>query len=214
MLIAHRNGMLVGGKRLPYARRLQYIESDGTQYIDTGVPVVSDLSLTMRLFSFYASDNPNPFGAIDYDIGSGSSSVRPRFFGIVQGTRFRMYYGDIEYALEVDTGTSLAGRWVDISCGRGWLECDGVRSTNGQRENTDGTATMFLFARRKLQGGVTEVKGVNAYRIGAVTISRGGVPVRDFIPVIDLNGEAKMFDLATQTYPIHYGTFIAGPDAA
>lgn len=32
------------------------------------------------------------------------------------------------------------------------------------------------------------------------------------IPVIDLNGQAKMFDLVSGMYPAHYGIFEPGPE--
>ena len=43
-------------------------------------------------------------------------------------------------------------------------------------------------------------------------LQENSADIMHLIPVIDLNGQAKMFDLISGTYPMHYGIFEPGPE--
>ena len=68
---------------------------------------------------------------------------------------------------------------------------------------------LYIFARNLIGTGAQHFC---VEKIFAFYIEEAGERVLDLIPVIDRNGQAKMFDLVSGTYPAHYGTFTPGPE--
>ena len=75
MIAAHHS--MMGGKRLPYDAEVEYLESTGTQYINTGVVGSSDITFDALVYRSTASTN-------ECAIGSYGNSLRywaSYFFG-------------------------------------------------------------------------------------------------------------------------------------
>ena len=115
MLINLRNA-LMAGKRLPYDAEVEYLESSGTQYIDTGYSFNSATDKVELVFELLTT-TPNYkwiFGAYDtkrFAIGSGDNVDR-RTFGYNASTSYisSTYYTNGAHILLADsTGASIDG---------------------------------------------------------------------------------------------------------
>ncbi len=179
-----------GGKRLPYQCELEYIESTGTQWINTGV----------------SSDKNNCRFTLDYAFTSTTARQ-------LHGGGNYFYFG------------VNAGRW-EIDYNKYEAGADTARHTF-VKQATRGTATTYIDGALKNTRSASFTDGIIAidglYSSGTVAlpasgklyhamIEIGGVLVADLIPVLDWDGNARMFDQVTQSYPTHYGTFVAGPE--
>ena len=116
MLINLRNA-LMSGKRLPYDAEVEFLQSSGTQWIDTGYAFNSASDKVELVFELLTT-TPNYkwiFGAYDaskrFAIGSGDNANR-RTFGYNASTSYysSTYYTDGAHILLADsTGASIDG---------------------------------------------------------------------------------------------------------
>ena len=187
---------MMGGKRKPYRRELEYIESTGTQRIDTGV--VPSALTTWTTDAQFLTNADQIMGR------AGDPALKPRFaFGRTSNASWYCGIGNIN----AWNGTFDTARHVfEINAPSKLFSVDASTYSIAYSSIGD-TATIFLFARNYNNGDYF----CNA-RIFRSTILNNGVLVRDFIPVLDWDGNAKMFDQVTQSYPAHYGTFTPGPE--
>ena len=182
MLINRRNA-LMAGKRLPYDAEVEYLESSGTQFIDTGVIPTTDLEFELHV----------KFSALLTTTGQV-----PMGFRYVQGLQWRYMVSNYPY-LGTSTTYSYASFFNNQRCYAakvGTLEYvfslkNGVFS-NGIGNNTQvsmsGTPpitpipdnwTIYLFKGNQINEGSDPFTG----RIYSLKFWRNGVLVRDFIPV-------------------------------
>lgn len=200
-----RTGVYFNGKRLapnvialPYDAELEYLESSGTQWIDTGVIFSSnsgwDVTFTPLqnpTYNLWVMGTQNASGSV-YGIRITSSAELQAQYGptrvIVAGSNV-----GVRYSCVLDS-TSLTLNDSSV-----------IRSG----DPGDFTRTILLFAWQWRTGGSA---GCSHCRIYAAKLYDNQVIVRDLIPVRDWDGNAKMFDRVTGTYPAHYGTFVGGPD--
>lgn len=78
MIPANRESFAIanGRARLPYDAEVQYLQSSGTQYIDTGVPLYSDMQITIALRGLTFANNTMIFGSnASTSTSSGQFSV-------------------------------------------------------------------------------------------------------------------------------------------
>ena len=194
MSLASRQNMWNGN--LPYTKRVAYIESDGTQWIDTGINPTSELGADFKFNAIQLTDGSaywSPvFGADDgWPNGNG--------FGIhirANNVKFGSQIYDYSFSTNTDYIVNLQNKTVNI---------------NGQQiiqssETFSATRSIYMFANNRKNELQTSVS-----RFYYCKLYQNDVLVRNLIPVIDLDGQAKMFDLVSGTYPTHYGTFIPGP---
>lgn len=191
----------------PYLKRIQYLESTGTQYIDTGVSPSTSTVWQMRCAptAMYCL-----MGCMN------AAAWRFQLTQIYGGNVARAYlgYGGPQYPSYVQLGNVSLNQFHDygIDAAEGVISMDGVSQPYPYDPARLPTSlTLWLF------GSNSDNESYKRYvsaRIADVKLSQDGVMVRDYIPVLDLNGEPKMFDAVTQSYPTHYGSFIAGPDLA
>ena len=188
---------------------IEYLESTGTQYIDTGfkpnnnsgfyIDYYANSSLQPRVFMLAQNLNDTPYG-----------------FGIVLGrsANIAVYNGkriDNNYWLCNDfTGI---GRYI-ININK--TEASITDSTSTQRSFTfpsnmfQFTQNLYLFA---LNSEGTIIENTSSVRIYSCKIYDNGELVRDFIPVLDANGTPCMYDRVEGKIYYNAGTgqFIAGP---
>lgn len=185
--------------RPPYQCELEYIESTGTQYVDTGMTVSDNLVVdatfcktnTTTGFVFGARENANTksfcFVSMStygrFDFGSGLASAMQHQTASVIGNSLKSFHAD-------SSGFSLDGVSTAIWTNSFSLDKNVVLFA----VNTNGTITCYANVR-----------------IGRFKLTDGSKTV-DLIPVLDWDGRAKMFDRVTATYPAHYGTFVGGPE--
>ena len=166
MLINLRNA-LMAGKRLPYDAEVEYLESTGTQWIDTGIIV--DSSITSAQISLAPTNKSSGdnilFGSRDSGYGiycfAGSSALRTRWGGPT--------YVDISYSL---------GDVIDVNIHNGSVTVTN-RATGAYRSFAVGNVFKpypLVIAGTAYGSSVQISTGVRLLRVKIGD-------VRDFIPV-------------------------------
>ena len=186
-------------------KRLEYIQSTGTQYIDTGfkptgsTKVVCDFQMLSQ-----GSSQQGVFGS------------RPGISG-----RFTVFTGNQTSDLQVDynteqtlarVGSSITGLNVNS---RTTLEVSNSLIINGTTVKTvsavsfTSTYNLFLFANNNV--GTAQLPGV--MKLYSCQIYDNGTLVRDFIPCIKDDGTVGIYDKLHGLLYINMGTgsFVAGP---
>ena len=206
---------IAAGRLLPYLKRVEYIESTGTQWIapdcifKPSSRLMIDFSFTrarnqQRIIGYNQSNgkaridlyNSMSAAKVSYDFGNHQSSGNVTF---TDYTTERIRFDLNEKTKVINYSVGAAAYRVSVSSKSILTQTDTEPNfTIGYCITTDGTPSSNSKPYAKFYG----------FRFWE---DADGVLVRDLIPVIDLNGEAKMFDRVTQSYPDHYGTFVAGP---
>lgn len=191
-----------GGANLPYDAEVEYLESTGTQWIDTLVTLDSDDVVTLK----------------------GSLANRNSFFGVFRndGTSFNLTgtgsssmfrYG----TSNPSTATSLNVPYV-FECGNGNFSVDGNLVFSSSQSFT-GVTNCTLFARNG--AATTSSFQMSDYLKGKIywlKIKKASILVRDMIPVRFTNelgqSEGSMFDRVSGELFRNKGTgaFIIGND--
>lgn len=181
---------------------IEYLESTGTQWIDTGIATTGDtLGFTLEAMPFELTDT--------YPMGSRDSSGSRRFFGVsVRGTFFAYgwsaWYSFPSYNV---VGQDYINTKVTMSLN--WLN---NRKVTLNQHNADLVAPHNVANGRNIT-----LFGVNGQllwkgRIYNAQISDGDKIIADLRPCIDPNGVACMYDMVTGNSFYNQGTgeFIAG----
>ena len=206
---------------------LEYIQSSGTQYIDTGYYWVNegtkiDVDMTVVTDGTYRSMFGNeeyvdsgstryftgiPHGSgSSYNIYLGSGSVGS--FPVTVGTRFKISIettSDKKYAVLKDGSTILNGSYS------GSIRTKAYANITGS--NTATTGHIFLFSNHNSARGTTNASTQNmaAMRLYGCKMYDGGHLVRDFIPCKNAGGVVGLYDKQTNKfYTTPTGTFTAG----
>lgn len=197
---------LAAAAKRPYKRRVSYLESTGTQWIDTGVE--SNLETTIY-FSGHWTDN-----TINYQFVMGArndavAGATFQFLGLAKGWNPPVIYQT--YQGEFSTGFGLAEAlvyhdWVStLEYGNQQVWMDGTpgeKHTNRYPISSFGGVTWYVFARN--QSGVAN--NFAKMRIYRLRIERNGVVQRNFIPVIDWNDRPCMYDRVSRQLFYNQGT--------
>ncbi len=165
---------------------VEYLESSGTQYMDTGIVVDENYSFYIKTKRL--GNNHGPFGARDSAEGSNQF--------IVVGTSSGLRVG--------------WGNYVTLSTGSDVCEIsakDAVFRLNGDAKAVSSVTTFTTPASIILFGnhnGTTINKGASViYRL---TIWDSGAPVADYLPCLDGNGVACLWDNVAGEYVYNDGT--------
>lgn len=161
----------------PYDSEIEYLQSSGGQYIDTGVECTSDLKVQFMAMFFSTSNN-----AICGGISNASGSVYFRHH-FTPNTNNDFYYIQINSSgnasIRIDASTNT---WYDVSID----PINGVGVVNGvQHKFTKLPASYttyqnyFVFAR-KAQSGAIQSK---SSRFKSFKMWKNDILLRDFIPV-------------------------------
>lgn len=147
---------------------IEYLESSGTQYINTNVFPNQDTSIEL---SMYANNSAQQ------DFFGASGDLNAYVYGAYNGaSKFYDNYND-DIALQ----NSIIGGRLLIKKTKNVTEITGDSNINYTHSNSTFTATysMYLFARRKIDGAYRPAKMKCYY----LKIWDGLTLVRDFIPV-------------------------------
>ena len=188
---------------------IEYLESTGTQYIDTGVIPNTN---TSSLVDFEYTNWQRGTGTQVYYnvIGSRTSNVSIDQYSWT----FEPYSGSAYAGFgveEADLGKSLFKLNVRtvIYMDKYYWKKDGIVYASFKDGIIESTYPMFLFGRS------TSGKLANnsAAKIYHTKIYDNNVLVRNFIPVLDKDGTPCMYDLVEHKFYYNAGTgdFIAGP---
>ena len=202
-MLAARPSICAGRKPLPYLKRVEWLQSTGLEYIDTGFTPNQDSGVILLCKRTGASGvGFNFFGS---RVSSGS-----RIFTINRFAAGRLGAG-YNNTVANSSGNTIAddGEWHELKLDRNVFSADGIIKITFSYASFTTPGTALLFG---LNNNGTPNPAYAA--ISTARIYDSGELVRDFIPVIDLGGEPCMYDRVTrQNFYTSQGAFIAGPDA-
>ena len=197
MLGARTAAWAKSGAPLPYDAEVEYLESTGTQWIDTGIIATENTRIKATLMTL-STGNKNWFGG----------QVMPEKSGFV----FNSYFDKLEY-LFGNSGWVLVGvsnvvsRIFTVDFGKDGLVINGKSvSTPSYTTFPRQSASIKIFIR---DGGNAYING----RLYDLHIYQSGVIVRDYIPVRD-GTVGYLYDRVSGRFFGNAGTgaFIIGPD--
>ena len=179
--------------------KLEYIESSGTQYINTGIVpktttrVVVDFSLTTT-----AGGQWNGWGS--------TGSKESFFFGAAKAGTFHISLsGDWT---NTDTGIAIDTSRHAVDMSMSALKFDGeefVNASSSPFSNAASGNTLYLFAMH--QGWSPGIGSYSSMRLYSCQIYDGETLVRDFVPVVqDSDGQAGLYDTVSGTFFANGGT--------
>lgn len=193
-------GTHVGHEDVVYTE-LEYIESTGTQYIDTGVAVSPTIGYD-TVFAFTATDHVTAETII-----GGRVALQDSMIGLMWNSSgyLQFNYGNVYYNSDFTYGSDEVhyvanGKYLYV---------------NGELIRTAGDSTwnklynLYLFAQNTAGSASQYASGKMKY----MKIYSSDVLVRDFIPVLDRDGVACLFDKVTNTFFYSKGNsdFVGGP---
>ena len=171
-------------------KKCTYLQSDGTQWIDTGVLPNNETGLLLKALRLNNADAV-PFGARE-----GESIYVPRYstknkamnYGWVDGVT-PFYYDkadDLQY-------TSCLNFYNDRLAKMLSLDTDWVGSLN-KNLKTFTTQSLWLFSHN-WEGSYNTTYSNWGGRIYRAQITQGNVLIHDYVPCLDANGRPCMYDL-------------------
>ena len=183
-------------------KRVKYLESDGSQYIDTGI--IGKSGIKSFIDFEFVSGSFADFIVFGSASGNGVSSWSNRFYpASARDGEWVLGYGDRFYA---GVSPSMGQRYKvesELLVGKQSMTVDGTTIISNKLTTiVNSNQTMFLF-------GVNYVGKLNKYggsRIYSCWIEVGGVLVRDFIPILDMNNKPCMYDKVTKQFFYNKGT--------
>ncbi|MBO7695920.1 MAG: hypothetical protein J6T10_25080 [Methanobrevibacter sp.] len=191
------NTVCIKDKYIP----IEYLESTGTQYIDTGVKAKgnsTNFDITYQIAQF-----PTDSGI--GILGSWETNKQFRTFWSLSGNGLRMQY--YNGSNNVTGGNNTDVHNIKLTDGKYYL--DDRRDLTLTLANFEATLSMYMFATHSSN---VEWSHNGKLRIYSCKIYDGNTLVRDFIPVLDNNKVACMYDKVTEQffYNIGTGSFNAG----
>lgn len=187
-------------KELPYTP-LSYLESTGTQYIDTNYAFKDNFAWEITFEGI--TDSATLFGgrtssvrtAILFQLDSPKSTVCP--IAGLNGTTTPFKFSDLS------TGKHTVKLSIASNKGSAWV--DGTQLYNN--ESFTGSyisgITQALFADKYNDGSFKELTSSKVY---SLKMWQNGELVRDFIPVLDTNDKPCMYDKVNDKYYYNSGT--------
>lgn len=186
---------------------VEYIESSGTQYIDTGIDAL-DILQNFKLVEeaqYSTSSTRQQFGAVNYDRNNPSENLYLVPISIFENNFFvQMETGN--GAIVTSADTNLHTFITDNINGKASVDSTEVSFAVSTTSTTH--RNIFLFARN-LNGTADLFCNKKVY---STKIYNGDILVRDFIPVLDDNDIPCLFDKVENKFYYNKGTgnFTAG----
>lgn len=197
----------MGGKPLPYDAVVEYLRGTGTQYIDSGIECVGDLSVSFKA-RFSKDENKSFMGGI-YNYGTSIfrhhlTAWDKSFYWLKNDN---ISEGSIKFRYSLNTWYT-----VEIDASNGTYNINGTRGTfTPVSGSVTAHANYGIFGR--LSGNVATQIRTGNNDIAFVQLSKNGILLRDFIPV-RVGQVGYMYDRVSGQLFGNAGTgaFIVGPD--
>ena len=176
--------------------QIQYIESTGTQYIDTGISGNGLGSLELK-FNTLGKTRIN---FEQYFAGVKDNSTTVKIYHDVNSKSAQIARtGELCASIPIDTNDHV------VQVGDNGVYVDGVKKSN-YIPKAWGSISYYIFNSHG------ETNLASSMRLYYLKMYNNGVLVRDFIAVLDQNNVACLFDKVSETYfyNIGTGTFTAG----
>lgn len=222
-MVAGRFAMMRGSGGSSYESELEYIQTSGTQYIDTGIVPRSGYGMNISfsvvdVVDFVGDNESNGIIGTAIDgFGAETFSVCAYKYTWPGGGIYNIWAmlgnGESSY---VDRTISLNRRYT---IGLNYLN-DSLMTLDGEvRASVSATeksecnvfAVPIYIGALKMQPSGNVTAGASI-KIFSAQISDGSRVVADYIPVLDMQGNPTLFDRMSRSYPVRSGNFIAGPD--
>lgn len=189
-------------KILPYDTEVEYLESTGTQWIDTGIKRNIDDEFFVDFQFPNLTQSQIHSTVYGYEIESTNRLIFRKFvnFG---------FYGFTPTGFLEISNFDTARHQCLAQPGTGYV-FDGIVKSNAYKNNS-ANINMFLFACAISE---TEANAFGEVRIFAYYQKRNGNKIIDLIPVLDREMRPAMYDRVTGKLFYNKGTgeFIVGPD--
>ena len=178
--------------------KLEYIESSGTQYIDTGVSNFPTQSTRVILDVDWLSGLGCYFGCSQSEIRWFVEALQPA----------KIYSGYLDKGKSADISTVI-GRYTVDKNGI-YTNVNGVKIQHVSASNT-ASKSIYLLACNG-SSGVSSI--ADAARIYSCKIYSGSALIRQFVPCKNSSGEVGLYDEVNDVFYGNAGTgvFIAGPE--
>lgn len=199
--------------------RVEYIESTGTQYIDTEYKFTSDRVKVIMVienrntaagaalcgtenagYTGSTTDQNGWFSPLLYSYAADGATV---FTLNVGGTPYAIKVSipkDAQHTLEVET----------FGNGTGQIVCDGNVTNYSYIGHLDKLFNFYLFAESYAE----DAKSFSKHRLYSCQLYDNDVLVRDFVPCVHTDGIVGLYDSVTQKFYTNAGDgeFIAGAE--
>lgn len=194
-----------GGGTLPYDAEVEYLQSDGSQYIDTGVVATKNYVIIADCAVISGSSFPTVIGALS---ASNEYSVVLAYNNSGQpytqmGSNFSFLYSTNKF------GSTIVHYICQGDESKQYIS-DEQETSSAAFSGTLSTLSMYLLARHRHD---TSVGNYTKAKIGKVSITIRGVLQRDYIPV-RVGTVGYMYDKVSGMLFGNSGTgnFTLGPD--
>ena len=179
--------------------QLEYIQSTGTQYLDTRFVPNQDTKVVCRAMYTQGSSATYLFGS---DAGSGSAYFA---FGSANGN-LRFAYNTSSYYFE--SGLSFTDA-ITIEANRNVATINGSYTVTAEEAAFSSGYALYLFGDNR----AGTLYGETPAKVYSCQIYDNGVLVRDYIPCVNILGEVGLFDLVGREFYGNAGTgvFLRGP---
>ena len=191
MLGARTGAWAKSGAPLPYLRRVAYLESRGTEWIDTGI--IPTEATSCKLDGRFRKVNVQQInGVFDYLNGNLGFDI-----GINHGKWFARRFGKNTLAITADTNRHVFEIISDES----------AFSIDGTKYNllfTSGSflKSIYLFARNDLN----KIMFYCNLALYGFSVRENNTLIQDIIPVLDLSGRPAMYDKISGQFFYNQGT--------
>ena len=190
--------VLKGSSRVPAGyTEVEWIQSSGTQYIDSGVTETADMAVSCH----FDVDTV----ASDYLFGSQQNSGSLSYNGIFKNNMLEYNYAEVGFtaASSIELTEEVVGSTNNITI-------NGVSHTLST--GTPQNVSMLIFGIRRNTGEMRPYGGKAKLRY--FKIKKGSNTVRDFVPCKNPSGTVGLYDLVGGEFYGNSGTgtFIAGEE--
>ena len=187
MLGARMAAWAKAGDRLPYLRRVAYLEYDGNQFIDTLIVPTQGYSFGASIF-YITRGNPGRYG-----INGGSGSNARFAIGIGAGGRYGKYFGLAQVNSDTYSSIVVLNEWIDWSLDSasksGTAGSERVEIQDANALDTNGKSIYLMLSNPTNKQDIHKGRCRNAW-----IKDQNGDYVFNAIPVLDLSGRPAMYD--------------------
>lgn len=190
-------------------KRLEYIQSTGTQYVNTGVIPTTDTKVTIQFEWISPPPDTNTWHSV---FGSRTSSSSKDQFNIATDSG-NSYAGFASSELTLTQKFNKANVRYTVTLDKTGVIVNGVSGgTYASGLAVQSSYPMYVFGRNNAGSFGNGITG-NVY---SMKIYTNNVIIRDFVPCINASGEVGLYDLVNSAFYGNAGTgmFTAGPVVA
>lgn len=197
-------GTFVVGPVAKYAQ-VEYLESTGTQYIDTGLPIGPQNAAGIK-----SVVDKQIFSAARYSLDGTGYGATPYFNSFYVGVGSNMIAYGNGRTDEFTTIPYDGGRKTFSYSGTGEIEITGLQKIAFTFQAPDTALNFLLFAYNQGANGIRCYSG----KIFSAKLYQNGTLVRDLVPAVRADGTPGLLDQANNAFYTNSGsgTFLVGPD--